>query len=117
MSVRKIIVRGSKQLSLPVNAADPLQHKESYLLSGTNRAAGESHEISLKEDDVVEMIFNDDTTWFCNPDTIEDVFPEATTSNRSGNTSFVLPAGLSGAEENRGIIGDVVLKALNIFSK
>ncbi|MBC7936724.1 MAG: hypothetical protein H7Y86_15340, partial [Rhizobacter sp.] len=117
MSVRKIIMRGSKQVTLPSGTGDPLQHKESYLLSGSTRSSGESYEVNLKPDDVVEMIFNDDTTWFCNPDTIEDVFPEATTSNRSGNTSFVLPAGLSGSEENRGIIGDVILKAVNIFSK
>lgn len=117
MSVRTIIVRGTRQVSLPTGTADPLQHKESFLFTGSNRSSGETHEINLKDDDVVEMIFNDDTTWFCNPDTIEDVFPEASTTNRSGNTTFVLPAGLSGADENRGIIGDVVLKALNIFSK
>lgn len=117
MSVRKIIIRGSKQANVPTGVDDPLQHKESFILSSGTRASGESHEITLKPDDVVEMIFNDDTTWFCNPDTIEDVFPEATTTNRSGNTTFVLPAGLSGTEENRGIIGEVILKAVNIFSK
>ncbi|RYY69101.1 MAG: hypothetical protein EOO13_10490, partial [Chitinophagaceae bacterium] len=117
MSVRKIIVRGTKQVNTNIAAEDPLQHSASFILSGSNRAVGESHEINLKPDDVVEMIFNDDTTWFCNPDTIEDVFPEASTSNRSGNTSFILPTALSGTDGNRGIIGDVILKAVNIFSK
>ncbi|RYF90962.1 MAG: hypothetical protein EOO03_02505 [Chitinophagaceae bacterium] len=117
MSVRKIILKGSKQLAVPTTADDPLQHKASFLLGSTNRATGETHELTLKQDDVLEMVFNDDTTWFCNSDTIEDVFPEATTTNRSGNTAFVLPNSLSGTDENRGIIGDVILKAVNIFSK
>ena len=117
MSVRTIIVKGTRQVNVAKAAADPLQYKESFLLSGTSRATGESHEINLEAGDVMEMVFNDDTTWFCNADTIEDVFPEATTTNRSGNSSFVLPAAVSSNEENRGIIGDIALKALNIFSK
>lgn len=117
MSVHKIIVKGSIQTKLPAGAEDPLQHLGSYDLKPGNRSLGESHEIHLKKDDVVEMVFSDDTTWICNPDTIEDVFPQATVSNRSGNTAFVLPDGLSGTGENRGIIGDVLLKTIHIFSK
>jgi hypothetical protein len=117
MSVHKIIIKGSIQTKLPAVTEDPLQYVGSYDLKPGNRAFGESHEIHLKKDDVVEMVFNDDTTWICNPDTIEDVFPEATVANRSANTAFVVPAGLSGTEENRGIIGDVLLKTINIFSK
>ncbi|RYY51138.1 MAG: CHAT domain-containing protein [Chitinophagaceae bacterium] len=117
MSVRKIVIQGTRQVTASFSTEDPLQQTDTILLSGSNRAAGDRHEINLKKDDVLEMVFNDDTTWLCNSDTIEDVFPEASTTNRSGNTSFVLPNSLSGTDENRGVIGDVLLKAVNIFSK
>ncbi|MBC7868194.1 MAG: hypothetical protein H7X88_11730, partial [Gloeobacteraceae cyanobacterium ES-bin-316] len=59
----------------------------------------------------------DDTTWFCNADTLEDVFPEAVAIKRSANEAFVIPTGITNVHEERGIIGDVMLKALHVFTK
>ncbi|HSN59525.1 MAG TPA: hypothetical protein VLR49_01220, partial [Ferruginibacter sp.] len=118
MSITKIIVKGSKQLSGPAeNGDDVFQLKESYQLGSSTRGAAGSHEITLKKSEVVELQFDDDTTWFCNADTLEDVFPEAVAVKRSASDVFVIPSGISNVQEERGLVGDVLLKGLNIFTK
>ena len=118
MSITKIIVKGSKQISGPAeNGDDVFQLKESYQLGSSTRGVAGSHEIILKKSEVVELQFDDDTTWFCNADTLEDVFPEAVAVKRSASDVFVIPSGISNVQEERGLVGDVLLKALNIFTK
>ncbi len=118
MSINKIIVKGSKQQSAVIPGdEDVFELKESYQLGSSTRGMADNHEISLKNGEVLELKFEDDTSWFCNADTLEDVFPEAVTAKRSSNEVFVIPGGINNTNEQRGIIGDAVLKALNVFTK
>ena len=118
MSINKIIVKGSRipMASIP-EADENFDLKESYQLGSSIRGMADNHEISLKNGEVVELKFDDDSSWFCNADTLEDVFPEAIVSKRSKAEVFVIPAGLSNNSDERGIIGDVLLKAINVFTK
>lgn len=118
MSIQKIVVQAVKQTANPALGDDEVfELRESYLLGPATRGIGDSHEITLKKQEVVELRFEDDTTWFCNADTLEDVFPEAVSIKRSANEPFVIPAGISNVHAERGIVGDVLLKAINIFTK
>lgn len=118
MSINKIVVLGTKQTASSVLGEDEVfELKESYLLGTAVRGIGERHEISLKKSEVLELCFEDQTTWFCNADTLEDIFPEAVAIKRSADTAFVLPTGISNVHAERGVIGDVLLKAINVFAK
>jgi hypothetical protein len=118
MSINKIIVKGSKQPSGITSGADDIfELKESYQLGRSTRGMADNHEINLKNGEVLELKFDDDTSWFCNADTLEDVFPEAVVSKRSSSDVFIIPQGISNASEERGLVGDILLKALNVFAK
>jgi CHAT domain/Lecithin:cholesterol acyltransferase len=118
MSITKMMVKGSKNpLPLTTETGDNFELKESYLLGTNVRGLADNHEISLKNGEVLELKFDDDTSWFCNADTIEDVFPETIVSKRSKTETFVLPASLGNATAERGIVGDVLLKAINVFTR
>ncbi len=119
MSVQKIVIKGTEQ-KLPVNpksADDIIELRKSYIIGGNVRGLTESHDIDLKKDDLVELVFNDDTTWYCNTDTIDEVFPEAATIKRSGEAVFEIPMSLTTTDAERGIVGSILLKGLNIFAK
>ena len=119
MSVQKIVIKGTEQM-LPVNpksADDIVELRKSYLIGGNIRGIIESHDIDLKKDDLVELVFNDDTTWYCNTDTIDEVFPDAATVKRSGEAVFEIPMSLTNTDAERGIAGSILLKGLNIFAK
>jgi hypothetical protein len=118
MSIKKIIIKGSKEAIAPLNANDDLfELKETYLVGTASRGIAGSHEVILKDSEVVELVFEDDTTWICNADTLEDIFPEAVVMKRSASEAFVIPTGITNDHEERGIVGDVLLKAMNIFTK
>ena len=119
MSVQKIVIKGTEQ-KLPVNPAstdDVIELRKSYIIGGNVRGLTESHDIDLKKDDLVELVFNDETTWYCNTDTIDEVFPEAAAAKRSGDLAFEIPMSLTTTDAERGIVGSILLKGLNIFAK
>ena len=118
MSITKIIIRGSKRpASLTQESEENYELKESYQLGSSVRGMADNHEVSLKNGEVMELRFEDDTTWFCNADTLEDVFPEAVVTKRSKQEAFLIPTALANVSEERGIVGDVLLKAINIFTR
>lgn len=117
MPITKMMIKG---VSMPVSNqqdGDPLIATASYQLGAANRAMATVTEVALAHDDVVEMIFDDGTTWYGNADTLEDIFPEAMAASRSGSSVFELPSGISPTEDDRSLLGDIALKLLNIFSK
>ena len=118
MSIKKIIIKGSKQAVVPLESSDNVfQLKEVYLLESNSRGNTKSHPVTLNDGDVVELLFEDNTTWLCNADTLEDIFAEAVEVKRSANDVFIIPSHISNEQEERGIIGDVLLKAINVFTK
>lgn len=120
MSVQNIVIRGT---ALPVapglaNTDEVTTLKSSYLVSGAIRGAGEEHNVKLEKNELVELLFEDDTTWYCNRDTLEHVFPEALTVTRSGGGEVLqVPVGVSDVNQERGVVSSVLLKGLNIFTK
>jgi CHAT domain-containing protein len=117
MRTEKIILRGEKQTPADTSPADGLQLEASYLMRGSVRGAFERHEVKLDDDSIVQFVFDDTTTWFCSPNTIDEVFPEAAVSSRAVVDGFEIPLGLQGAEVERGLVGNILLKVVNVFSK
>ncbi len=119
MKVKNMVIKGTEQI-VPVNASsaeDIITLRKSYTIGGSVRGLTETHDVSLEKDDLVELVFNDDTMWYCNTDTIDEVFPGAAKVNRSGNEVFEVPVALVSTDVERGIAGSILLKGLNIFTK
>src|SRR5690349_8250326 len=111
----KIIIRGEKQLLSPdAQDTDVLELVHSFKVSGSTRGQSETHEIDLEDDSVVELVFEDDTTWLCNKNTLGEVFPEATV--RGVGDSFEIPAALE-VSDDRNLVGKILVKVINVFSK
>ncbi len=118
MSITKIVVTGNKHLAVnPTDSEESFELIESYELGASVRGISRNHEIEMKNGEVLELKFQDDTSWFCNADTLEDIFPEAVVPKRSANEAFMLPSGINNLNEERGIVGDILLKAVNVFAK
>ncbi|MEO6637469.1 MAG: CHAT domain-containing protein, partial [Ginsengibacter sp.] len=119
MRVKNMVIKGTEQ-TVPVNessAEDIITLRKSYTIGSSVRGLTETHDISLEKDDLVELVFNDETTWYCNTDTIDEVFPGAGKVNRSGDEVFEVPVALISTDVERGIAGSILLKGLNIFTK
>ena len=90
MRINKITIRGEKQIA-PVSARtgdDMLELKQSYLIAGATRGQLDSHDVNLHKNDLIELVFEDNTTWFCGPDTLDEVFPGAAGAKRSASDGF-----------------------------
>lgn len=120
MPVNKILVKGEKHSSVvPTESPESLLTLEaSYVTSGPTRGVAERHEVSLDNGKMVEFVFDDGTTWLCNANTLEEVFPGAAQKTRSagGDGTFEIPQTLRGQAAERGF-SDVVLKVVNVFAK
>lgn len=119
--MKKIVVRGFKKEKLSPeeiqSAKDSkLELKASYQFS-TSRAAAPVHELEFDKTDVLEFVFDDNTSWVGNSDIIHDIFPEAANQKRAVGESFEVPMYLKTDEANRSLLGDIALKALNVFAK
>ena len=118
MSISRLIVNGNKQTAIASNDPDEgFELIETYQVGAASRGIAQNHEIDMKNGEVLELKFQDDSSWFCNADTLEDIFPEAVVAKRSTNEAFVMPAGINNSNEERGIVGDILLKAVNVFAK
>jgi hypothetical protein len=118
MAIKQIIVRGTKQVQPIPSAPDEIiELKDSYLVAGATRGVADSHTVNLKENNLIELVFEDDTTWFCSPNTLEEVFPGVTAATRSATGAFEIPMALQGEASERGLVSNVLVKALNIFTK
>jgi hypothetical protein len=119
--MKKIVVRGFKKEKFSPeeiqNAKDSkLELKGSYQFS-TSRAVAEVHKLEFDKTDILEFVFDDDTTWVGGSDIIHDIFPEAADQKRGVDESFEIPMYLKTDEANRSLLGDIALKALNVFAK
>ena len=121
MKVDNIVIRGEEQIISEVRSSvanqDGLQLEASFVVRSGTRGASDRNEVTLSDDSIVEFVFEDDTTWICNPNTIDELFPELTTAKRSANEKLEIPLMLVSTDVERGLIGNILLKVVNIFSK
>jgi tetratricopeptide (TPR) repeat protein len=119
MKINTIVVTGEKLLTpLSVEESeDLLELESSYKINGTTRGLIDTHTIKIENNRIVELVFEDSTNWICNSDTLDEVFPEATLQQRSIDGAFHVPTVLKTPESQRGIVGDIALKVLNVFTK
>ena len=119
MKINKITIRGEKQPT-PIETApsNNLELKEVYIIGSTTRGESDKHIIRLSNNEVVEFVFEDNTSWFSSNETIEDLFPEAAAlKRRSMGDEVEIHNFLQSGPGDRSIVGNVALKLLNVFVK
>ncbi|MEP7254272.1 MAG: CHAT domain-containing protein [Ferruginibacter sp.] len=119
--MNKVIIRGFKRdrfsaEELEITKQSKLELKSSYQFS-SSRSISEEHALEFQKDDLLEFVFEDNTTWTGSPDIIHDIFPKAARQTRAAGDSFTIPMYLETDESNRGLFGDIALKVLNVFTK
>ena len=119
--MKKIVVRGFKKETFSVEEIQTakeskLEPKASFQFS-SSRGLSEIHEVEFDKNDFLEFVFEDETTWVGSPDIIHDIFPEVANQNRAVGESFEIPMYLKTDDATRGLIGDMALKVLNVFTK
>ena len=90
---------------------------ESIILTDTVRGVSSRNVIVLPADNLVELIYDDDTVWLCPADSLEDIYPGSVSIKRDGETVFELPTELDHGDVNRSFPGSAVLKVFNLFAK
>lgn len=119
MNTSKIRIRGEKQIDLPlVESSESLSLSATYLIGSGSRGISETHDIALKESDMVEFVFADNTSWMSSAADVKEIFSLPISAKRSGDELiFDIPATLSTDAKNRGLVGDIALKLIKIFNK
>lgn len=93
-----------------------LEQKASLLVGNAVRGTAKRQQVSLKEEELVELVFEDNVKWLGPPDMLEDLFYGG--SKRSGNAKgvFEIESSLAYPDATRGI-GSAILKVVNVFAK
>ena len=104
--MRNLTIRGIKREEFSAEEMDNarnnnLELKQSIVFS-TARNISDEHTIQVGDTDLVEFIFEDDTSWAGGADIIHDLFPQAARTNRSGE-AFVVPMSLEADSSDRGL--------------
>lgn len=120
MSISKIKIKGNKQVEIASEeSSDLLSLSASYTVGAATRGTTEVHEIPLKESDLVEFIFDDNTFWISAASDVKEIFSSPLHKQRGAEESdvFEIPDNISSTSQHRGFLGDIALKAIKIFSK
>ena len=118
MKIDKIFITGHEQTTSVAVTMDELDTpSRSFIIERSRRGATESHEVDISQGEVVELIFEDETRWLCNANTLLEVFPETAQKSRASGGAVQLPTEVRGESSERGIIDSIALKVVNIFAK
>lgn len=101
----------------PGENIDQLQHEATYLIGTATRGDAHRVEIPLNDQNLIELVFDDTSTWMCSPEDIEQLFPEVKINKRDGDDAYELPLSLQADAQQRGLIKNVALKMLKVFTK
>jgi len=86
MKISHLVINGLRDNG--VMAADSIPEnfdlKAAFTIDRSFRSSSEKQKIDITADDVIELEFEDQTTWICEPGQLGEIFPETLTKNRSG---------------------------------
>src|SRR3954470_5859307 len=120
MPIEKLIIRGNEVTPFaPVSSGENLVTlQRSFVIeTGGTRGTSNDHSVDLTDQNMIELVFDDSTVWFSGPSSLAEIFPSASVQNRSADGGFILPGELESSATERGIVGKVALKLVNIFVK
>ncbi|HPF52737.1 MAG TPA: hypothetical protein PK335_14240, partial [Draconibacterium sp.] len=119
MKINNINIQGVRQTeNLTEQHADSnLTLIQSFQISGRDRGKMESFDITLKDDELIEFVFDDDTIWLANPETLDQIFPEeALKEDKRGISQFQIPTEITMPADERGIVKKALVRLVNILA-
>lgn len=118
MPISTIYLKGKKIVSTPAVApiTDDLVLEASYEIATSIRGSVETHEIRVHEQTLFQFEFEDDTVWLSDTDDLAQLFPAANQLGR-GEEGFMLPSYLPVGGAQRGLISDVAMKLVHVFTR
>ncbi len=119
MKTLKLSVNGEKQDVTKIKNETPgIVLKESILVSAVQRGGdAEKPSLEIAPDNLVELVFDDNTRWLCPSDTLEELYPGSVVQKRDGEAVLELPSELEHPDASRSLFGKIALKVLNLFVK
>lgn len=92
--------------------------EQSIKVGQTTRGDSKKLDVRIQSDQIIELVYDDGTTWITGPDNLDDIYPEQLLAvNRDKTDSFEIPVELTRDDMERGIVDKVLLKVINIFTK
>lgn len=118
MSITKLRMRG-EPITAPavVETSEYYQFESSFSISSTMRDDTPEQQVDLREDHIIELVFEDDTVWLGNRDTLDELFPDAQPAMRGDSETWTLPSEVQTDELDRSLIKKAGLKLLSLFVK
>jgi hypothetical protein len=119
MKINKITIKGFDQSPLEHERPTEgiLEKKGSFLIGQSSRGDTKSISVELRDDDIIELIFEDGTTWLTNPYNLEDLFPSLSSPlARSTENTFDIPFAINIESAERGVFSKVLLKVMNVLA-
>ena len=124
MANLKVLIPGTKVDNKATDSTEELTIAETYIIGSAIRGEPQvRHSVELDENKVVEFVFDDDTVWFGDYETIDDVFPGTSaqfrsSDNKLGENAFIIPTEIYVEEQNRSnVVAKAILKVVKIFIK
>ncbi len=118
--ITRLTVTGTEQSILENQSADFPQLRLDKSIVITSSSRGEGNEvvtIDMTDNHLLELVFEDNTTWLCTPGTLEELYPGQMTPQRGADSAFSLPLTLQTQQADRGIVQQIALKVVNLFTK
>lgn len=117
----KIIIKGQEQLisesTFKSENTSGLVLEKIFILDPVSRGGLDSKiEQDLKDSHVLEFVFDDDTVWVTDRETLHDLFPE-NDGLRSAEEGFEIPVSITNAYSPRGWLKNIGLKLIRLFKK
>ena len=118
MPLPKIRINGAEKKIDGSEESQVLKLRKGFELNETTRSAGaEPQELDLRKDDILQFEFEDGTVWVSTPDRMDEIFPGGLPKRGDGSNVIDIPDGIFAAEQERGIVKTILLKALKVFTK
>lgn len=94
-----------------------LAHQATFQLSGAARGTQEEHVLPVGDDHILSLTLDDGTVWFCDPASLESLFPGMAAPTRDGIVCYRLPDTLASDLPERGALPLLAVKLLEVFVK
>ncbi|MBS1663633.1 MAG: CHAT domain-containing protein [Bacteroidetes bacterium] len=119
MPISKLTLNG--QVQAPVTTEDPnhpdLILEKTILVAPPTRGEDNQVQIQMGEDNLVELIYEDNTTWLCTADALEELYPGQLKQQRGADEGIQLPLTLDAPPSERGLVQQIALKVAQLFTK
>ncbi len=91
--------------------------KKTYVIGTSDRGTTAFGEIGRDKKEMYQLVYDDNTSWFSDSDTLQELYPVAAKSNRDGKEVTELPLVLENPNGDRGFVTKAVLRLIHVFTK